>query len=136
MRYVPALGQRSASFVCTRFHRNNYTNDLWTHYLIYLIRLSGCFEPDVPPFPSNTTPSPLAASDLASFCNELCAWQGRCGIGWGWGLWRKDRGQKSSDITEAAVSISLCFFSSYFWPCTNGKKKPGILAGKVVRGEI
>lgn len=44
MRYIPAMGQRSASFVCTQSDQNNYTNDLWTHYLIFFIRLSGSFE--------------------------------------------------------------------------------------------
>lgn len=44
MRYIPAMGQRSAIFVCIRSDQNNYTNDLWTHYLIYFIRLSGSFE--------------------------------------------------------------------------------------------
>ncbi len=44
MRCIPATGQRSASFICTQFDQNNYANDLWTHYLIYFIRLSGSFE--------------------------------------------------------------------------------------------
>lgn len=44
MRYIIATGQRSASFVCAQSNQNNYTNDLWTHYLIYFIRLSGSFE--------------------------------------------------------------------------------------------
>lgn len=45
MRYISATGQRSASFVCAQSDQNNYTNDLWTHYLIYFIRLSGSFGP-------------------------------------------------------------------------------------------
>lgn len=48
MRYIPAMGQRSASFVCTQSDQNNYTNDLWTHYLIFFIRLSGSFELHLP----------------------------------------------------------------------------------------
>ena len=48
MRYIPAIGQRSASFVCTQSDQNNYTNDLWTHYLIFFIRLSGSFELHLP----------------------------------------------------------------------------------------
>lgn len=37
-------GTRVISFVYSQFNQNNYTNDLWTHYLIYFIRLSGSYQ--------------------------------------------------------------------------------------------
>lgn len=132
VRYIPVLGQRSASFVCTRFHKNNYTNDLCTHYLIYLISLSGCFELHSLMIHPSPCPNPITSlTRLLSAMSFAHGWKS------GSGSWKYNRGQRSSDITEAVVSISIPFFPPhYFWPCTYGKKKLGIFSGKVVSGEI
>lgn len=134
MRYIPAMGQRSASFVCTRSDQNNYTNDLWTHYLIYFIRLSGSFE-------------------LQGQIISTCLW-----LGYHNELYlKKMHPIKRSKVIQQHISVSLhpsqlpyftcthieilprcqqeLLVTFLLWSSTDGRRECSILGGKVVSSE-
>lgn len=103
MRYIPATGQRSASFVCTQSDQNNYTNDLWTHYLIYFIRLSGSFE-----LHGQIISTCLW---LGYFCNEL--WAGENAEN------KKVKSHLTAYISQSTSSPNCLTFIYSHWNCTS-----------------